>query len=63
MIESPYKRVDIKLRGRIEPANFKICEPRVEEEWSWKELKTVKYLIHFDGYIFIKERLKEGIDE
>lgn len=59
MIEASYKRIEIKLRGRIETVNFRRCEPRVEEEWSWKELKTIKYLIHFDGRTFIKERLKE----
>jgi len=62
-IETLYKRIDIKFRGRIETANFKPCEPRIEEEWSWKELKTIKYLIHFDGRRFIKQRLKGRNDE
>jgi hypothetical protein len=59
-LETPYKRVDIKLRGYIDTNTFEPCEPRVEEEWSWQELKTVKYLIHFDGSKFKKSRLAEG---
>ena len=56
-METPYKRVDIKLRGYIDTNTFEPCKPRVEEEWSWQELKTVKYLIHFDGSKFKKSRL------
>jgi hypothetical protein len=39
----PYKRIEIKLRGYIDTNTFEPCKPRVEEEWSWHELKTVKY--------------------
>jgi len=59
MLETPYKRIDIKLRGSIDTSTFEPCKPRVEEEWSWRELKTIKYLIHFDGKKFRKSRLAE----
>ena len=59
MVEIPYKRLDIKLTGYIYTPNFEPCKPRIEEQWSWKEMKTIKYTIHFDGHEFKIKRVSE----
>jgi len=45
-IRAEYRRIVKKIV--IDPKIFKPCEAKVEEAWSWKKLKTEKWVIHVD---------------
>ena len=48
----PLPRITLKYERlhkilTLDQRNFKPCHPKVEEEWSWKKAKNVKFLVHF----------------
>lgn len=55
-----FKREEIKHRITIDINELPPCIAKVIEEWSWREAKNIKYLVHFDGKYFVKERLGEN---
>lgn len=47
----PLPKVSVKYEKlqkilTLDPRVFKICEVKEVEEWSWKRLRNVKFLVH-----------------
>jgi len=44
-----YERRHIIQEIIVDRRNFKVCEPKEVAEWTWRQLKTKKMIVHFDG--------------
>lgn len=56
-ITSPYQKKNIKLKLEIDEKDFPPCNAKEITKWSYKQMKTLKYVVHVSkkGEITIKE--------
>jgi len=58
-IPFPYSKKEIRLKIEIDSKKLEPCVRKIEDVWSWKKMKTEKWILHVDeqGKLEIEAKL------